>query len=89
MMRIAWIILLMAAIGGALVQLRAGQNAARAETHRLRGQWWQSRRRLWDQQLRLNVRRLAPPAGGYNEPAAVELVGPGEPATDRLVVRRD
>ena len=88
-MRIAWIILLMAAIGGALVQLRAGQNAARAETHRLRAEWWQSRRRLWDQQLRLNVRRLAPPAGEPDEPAAVELVGPGEPGTDRLVVRRD
>lgn len=88
MMRIVWIILLMGALAVGVVQLRAGQNAARAEAARLEAQWWKTRRRLWNQQLRLSVGRLARPSEAVGERPAVELVGPGEAAHAEALVRR-
>lgn len=89
MMRMAWIVLLMAAIAAAVVQLRSRQDAARAETFRLEAERVTVRRKLWDQQIRLSVRSVARPADGPQLPPALELVGPGESTAADRVVRRD
>jgi hypothetical protein len=89
MMRMAWVILLMAVLAAGVVQLRVRQNAARAETYRLEAERVNVRRRLWDQQIQLSVRSIPRPAEGGERAWALELVGPGESTTAGHVARRD
>jgi len=89
MMRLGWVIALMAAVGVALVQVRLSQNATRARMYRLEAERLRVRRRLWEQQLRLSEPIVGRPDKPWLEDWAVELTGPGSPAAGSRVARRD
>jgi hypothetical protein len=84
MLRLAWIIIGLTAIGAAVVHLRCRQAQGRAESEHLENQRLLVHQKLWDQQIRLgdlstpqNVRRLT-------LDWAIDLVSPEEAAKDPL-----
>jgi uncharacterized membrane protein YgcG len=84
MMRLAWILVGLAAISASVVHLRCRQIQSRAEMQHLDNERLLVRRTLWDQQLRLgdlstpqNIRRLT-----LDWP--LELVGPEDLDKDPL-----
>ncbi len=87
-MRVAWVIILLAAVGAGLANLRTRQIAAQARMVRLEAARLKVRRRLWDQQLRLGRLRRPKSIELRCLDWALELRPPGSPGTEELV-RRD
>ncbi len=88
-MRLAWVILALAAIGAATVYFRCEQDRARCQMYRLDARRLQIRRSLWQQQIRLGEL----PVGGrvYRRLPEwpLELVAPGESVlSGEALVRR-
>lgn len=77
MMRFAWIILLMAAVGAAAVWLRAGQNSVQASMYRLEAQRLKGRRTLWEQQLQVSELAGIQESRKRSQAWALELREPG------------
>jgi len=89
MMRLGWVIALMAAVGVGLTQLRLAQNAVRARMYSLEAERFRVRRTLWEQQLRLSEPIVGRHEKPWLEDWAVELAGPGAPVAGSRVARRD
>jgi hypothetical protein len=53
MLRLAWVIILMAAVGAAAVHLRLRATQARTQIQSLEAQRVQMRRQIWEQQVKL------------------------------------
>ena len=76
MMRFAWAIVLLSAIGGGLVQIRLGQNAVRTGMQHMEAERLKVRRELWDQQLRLGELVSPQQIRLRSRELAVEMTGP-------------
>ncbi|KKK97452.1 hypothetical protein LCGC14_2652610 [marine sediment metagenome] len=89
MMRLAVIILLLAATGVALVQLRSAQNAARTEMYRLQAERLRVRRILWQQQLLLGAPILDETNRRHLGDWALELLPPEAQPAPMAMARRN
>ena len=88
-MRMAWVLILLAAVGAAAAGLRTRQIATQGGLYRLEAKRLNVRRRLWDQQLRLGRLRAPRQTELRGQGWALEMVvPPGRGAPDE-VVRRD
>lgn len=76
MMRFAWAIVLLSAIGGGLVQIRLSQNAVRTGMYHMEAERLKVRRELWDQQLRLGELVSPQQIRLRSRELAVEMTGP-------------
>jgi hypothetical protein len=76
MMRFAWVILLMAAVGVGVVHLRLAQNRARTDIQRLEADRLKLRRTLWEQQQRLAALTGPQQVRQRMREMALELSGP-------------
>ncbi len=78
MLRFAWVILLLAAVGVGVVHLRLQQNAARTEIQRLEADRLKLRRTLWEQQERIGELTAPRQVRQRSHEMALELTGPEE-----------
>ena len=79
MMRLAVIIVALAATAAGVVRLRTRQIAVGAEIRRLEGERLRVRRRLWDQQLLMARAGSLPQAQARGDRWALDLTGPDQP----------
>ena len=87
MLRIGFLIVSLAAIGAAVVSVRAEQTQVRAELQRLDARRLEVRRRLWDQQVRLGELTAPKPTLWRARRWPLDLVAPdGRRWSDEEVV---
>ncbi len=82
MMRLAWVILMLAATAAGTVHLRLQQNRVRTDMNNLEAQRLDVRRRLWDQQLRLGELTAPQHIRALSDGWPFQMVGPGELSPD-------